>query len=577
MHLSIAAALPNPGPMDSATRLTLWAAGACALLAWLMPTHELPWPAFHAELAMALAAVLGSLGVLHVLRGQAVTIPALAIVISIVATTPLLQFAAGTVRFAGDAALSSLYLFSFAVMVVMGHHAARLWSGRRVLEACAWTVLLASIASSGMALAQWLLQDDLPLLVNRLAPLARPYANLLQPNLLATLLVLGLLSIACLFDGRRIGAVASLLATGLLGCGLALAQSRAAWLELAVLTVLVIGRRCALTGRLGWRHLAAGAALLVLTGLAWTVLDPLSNQSVARDAADTANSTGNRLTHWREMVEAVLQHPWSGHGWMGVTAAQYTVAAGFPATHETMGYSHNLILDLLVWIGVPVGLAITFWLGAWLWRVARNTTESSSLLALAAVTALVVHAQVEYPLAYTYFLLPVGVLCGLLSASTFPAPVRAIPVWLSLLLLSGAAAVLAVVALDYLTFEQQLRRLRFDQARIGLDTPRPASVPIRLLTQLDAMLRFAQTPERENMTEAELDEMRGTVARFPSGANMVRLAAALAINHRPDEAVQVLQRVCKLESEVGCRNMEGLWTALGDRRPAIRQVAWPRP
>ena len=570
-----AATLPVNQSIDSATRLTLLAAGACAVASWLMPTHELPWPAFHAELAMALAALLGSVGVLWALRGRMGNIPVLAIVVSVVAMTPLLQLLTGTVRFVGDAILSSLYLFGFAAMIVVGHHAARLWSGRRVLEACAWTVLLASIASSGMALAQWQLPDELPLFVNQLVPLSRPYANLSQPNLLASLLVLGLLSIACLFDNGRIGAMVGLSTAWLLSFGLILAQSRAAWLELLIIAAMAICKRRGLTGRLRLRHFAVGALLLLLAQLGWMHLDPLSGQSVARDAVSSATSTGVRITHWQEMVAALLQRPWMGYGWMGVVSAQYTVAAGFPPTQEILAYSHNLVLDLLIWTGIPAGLVITFWLSAWMWRVARNAAEPSAVLALAALLAMVVHAQVEYPLAYTYFLLPAGVLCGLLSAGAANSSVRTVPAWLSPLLLSGATAVLAVVSADYLAFEQQLRLLRMDQARIGLGAPREAIAPIRLLTQLDAMLRFGRTPERENMSADQLDEMRATVARFPSGPNLIRLAAALAMNHRPDEAKSVLQLVCKLEPEWMCQGMEGLWTALGARQQAIQRVAWP--
>ncbi|WP_162249328.1 PglL family O-oligosaccharyltransferase [Rhizobacter sp. Root16D2] len=540
-----------------------------------MPTHELPWTTFHAELAMGIAALFGSVSVLSALRGRVVAMPSLTVFAAAVSMTPLLQLLVGTIRFAGDAILSSLYLFSFAMTVAISFHAARLWSGRRVLDACAWVVVLAAIASSGMALGQWQMSDGLPLLVNTLAPLSRPYANLLQPNLLATLLVLGLVGVACLFDNRRISAAVSLLTAALISFGLILAQSRAAWLELAVISLVVIAKRRALTGSLGLRHFAIGAMLLILAQLAWMVLDPLSAHPVARDATVSTASTGNRITHWHEMAVAMLRRPWSGYGWMGVVSAQYDVAAAFPATHEILGYSHNLVLDLLVCTGIPLGLIIVGWLLVWLWGVATSATDSTALLALVALMAMLSHAQVEYPLAYTYFLLPAGVLCGLLCADGPTASVRVVPAWLSPMLLCGAASLLFVVSVDYLTVEQQMMRLRFEQARIGLHAPQSTLPPIRLLSQFDALLQFARTPERKDMTELQLGEMRQTVARFPSGANMVRLAAALALNNQSEEAVQVLRRVCKLEPEATCQNLTALWAVLGARQPAIQRVTWP--
>ena len=85
--------------------------------------------------------------------------------------------------------------------------------------------------------------------------------------------------------------------TSLLGLGLALAQSRAAWLELAVILVAMVVKRRAFTERLRLLHLAIGLLLVVASCLAWTFLDSFAAQSVTRDASLSAFSTSNRLIH----------------------------------------------------------------------------------------------------------------------------------------------------------------------------------------------------------------------------------------------------------------------------------------
>lgn len=568
---------PTPPRIESLTRLLLWGAAGAAVISYLLPTHEFPWTSFHSEFTMAAASLLAMWGVLAGCRGRLVTVPGLALFSLVLAVTPLLQLLFGKIAFAGDAVLASLYLVSFAAMVVAGYHATQRWSGRSVLEAFAWTVLVAALVSAGLVVYQWQRLDFLGEFASAVAAGERPYANLNQPNQLAALVVLGFVAIACLFDGRRIGAVAAILATCLLGLGMAPAQSRAAWLELAVILVLVVIKRRALTGRLNLRHLAIGLLLVSASYIAWACLDSFAAQSVARDVALSSASTSIRLIHWREMIDALSRAPWSGYGWMGVSSAQYAVVVDYPATHEALIYSHNLVLDLLVWMGLPLGLAIVGYLIVWLWRVGSRVADSTALLALAALLSLVLYAQVEFPLAYMFFLLPAGALAGVLSATTLPKSVRPMPAWVAPTGSAAAALALALVLCDYLESEQQLQLIRFDQAHIGRHLPRPASSPIRLLTQMDALLRFARTPEREGMSDAELREMGHVVQRHPSGPNLVRYAAALAINGQPDAASEVLQRVCKYALPLDCDALQRLWGALGAQRAAIQQVAWPAP
>jgi O-antigen ligase len=568
---------PTPPRIESLTRLLLWGAAGAAVISYLLPTHEVPWTSFHSEFAMAAAGLLAMWGVLAGRQGRLVALPGLALFSLVLAVTPLLQLLFGKIVFAGDAVLASLYLVSFAAMVVAGYHATQRWSAPVVLEAFAWTVLVAALVSAGLVAYQWQRLEFLGEFASAVTAGERPYANLNQPNQLAALVVLGFVAVACLFDGRRIGVVGAVLATGLLGLGLAPAQSRAAWLELAVVLVVVVIKRRALTGRLGLLHLAIGLLLVAASYLAWAFLDASAAQAVARDPVLIATSTSNRLIHWRAMIDALARAPWSGYGWMGVSSAQYAVVTHYPATYEIVNFSHNLVLDLLVWTGVPFGLAIVGYLVTWLWRVASRVMDSTALLALAALLTLVSYAQVEFPLAYTLFLLPAGALAGLLCATTLPKWVRPMPVWVMPTGSAAGAVVLALVLCDYLEVERQLQVIRFNQAHIGLHRPRTAESPIRLLTQLDALLRFARTPEREGMSDAELREMGHVAQRYPSSPNLVRYAAALAINGQQDAAVQVLRRICKLALPPECDAMQRLWDSLGGRYEAIRQVAWPTP
>jgi O-antigen ligase len=487
----------------------------------------------------------------------------------------LAQGAGGIIIFRGDAALACLYLVGFALAVIVGQVGADKWGHACTFESVAWLLLAGALASVWLALYQWQQLGYLGVLVADLDADARPYANFNQPNQLATLLVLGLVAAACLYDAAKFGTSTALTLTVLLGFGLAMTQSRAGLLEVAAAGALLIGKRRSLGRRLALRHLLIGLPLVLAMPLAWKAANSLLGLASVRGAALTADAGTRRIVHWSSMADAIFRHPWRGYGWNQTVLAQFAVASDHPASYEVFTYSHNLFIDLLVWNGLPLGLVLVAGLGLWFLAALRGALDSAAVLALAGVTAVFIHALLEYPLYYTYFLLPTGFLMGGISAVAMPRAVFGVPPWLAPSLLVVAGITLGVVTSDYLGLEDDVRSLRFEAARIGMDRPRrDLSQPV-LMSQLAAFARFARSPEREGMSEGDLRAMDEVVQRFPSRQNIVRYAAALAINDQPSRAADVLRRICKTHSLLDCDTSKALWLALGERQPAIAKVPWP--
>jgi hypothetical protein len=552
------------------------AAAACALFAWLTPTHELPWTSFHAELAAALAAlIIGAWAFWHSSRKQARQVPALAALVVLATLIPMGQSASGIIVFRGDAALVGLYLLGFGLAVLVGQLAAAGWGHERVLQGMAWLVLSGAIASAWLALYQWQQLDYLGLYASNVEVGGRPFANFNQPNHLATLLVLGLLSAALLYDAAKVGPAVSMALSLLLSFALAMTQSRGGLLAMAVGSVVLIGKPRLLGRRLALRHVLISALVVLAMPLAWEVANSLVGQVSGREAADAAAASTRRIVHWSSMFDAALRHQWVGYGWNQSVLAQFAVAPDHPPSFEVFAYAHNILVDLIIWNGLPLGLVFIAALGLWFRAAWRGTSDSTTVLALASVGAMFVLALLEYPLYYTYFLLPTGFLMGAISAAAMPRAVLQVPAWLAPALLVVAGITLAVVTSDYLGLEADVRSLRFERARIGMDRPRHELSQPLLLTHVAAFAQFARTPERSDMSKAELGTMNDVAQRFPSAENIVRYAAALALNKRQDQAADVLRRVCKTHSVTACADSEKLWRALGKREPNIASTPWP--
>ena len=208
---------------------------------WLLPNHYPPWLAFHANALVACALSLIALRGLYMARGT-VGITRGGFVLILAAATPWVQHWLGLLPLPSDAALISLCLLGAAFAYIVGLH----WSKFNHLRPAAYVLTAMAIAaaiSAGLASYQWLgFARDLGLMDIWILPFSegtRPYANMGQPNQLASLLICGLLGIAWIRHTGAIGNTMSLALAAWIVWGIALTESRTALLTL-VLGVLFL-------------------------------------------------------------------------------------------------------------------------------------------------------------------------------------------------------------------------------------------------------------------------------------------------------------------------------------------------
>lgn len=121
----------------------------------------------------------------------------------------------------------------------------------------AMLMTVGAVVSVYIALNQWL---KLPgsIWMADLSPGARPFANLAQPNNLATLLCLGLAGVIYMFETRRLGVWVSSGLAIFLFFGLALTQSRTPW----------VGAVCAIVWW-AWKGREVVLRLALITVIGW--------------------------------------------------------------------------------------------------------------------------------------------------------------------------------------------------------------------------------------------------------------------------------------------------------------------
>ncbi len=550
--------------------MPLWSLGlACA---WLIPNHYRPWASFHAEAWSAFLLLLMVLSIaLKRQRPIGLSWPSL----GLLATGAIvwLQFAAGQIWFSGQAWLTFGFL-SFGALACIGAAALERDRPNQAGDALFAAVALAAFLSIGLQLDQWL-HTELFDIWSMGGDGSRPYANIGQPNLLSTFLVWGLLSLIWAGERGTIGSITACFGAAILLFGVALTQSRTGWLCLLFVYVVIFAWR----RQWRWRRLPHAATLLGLLFVTCVVgLRDLSQwmQVGAPPQLDgrLALASDLRLSAWKLFFQSSLEHPWIGYGFGNIHLAQIEAPPESIPVYQPFGEAHNLLLDLILSLGWPLGLVCFGALLYWLWRRALNVANSLDVVLLLFLGVVGIHSLLELPLHHAHYFLPACMVIGILGVRQGVCDPITVPQKSIVVASAFALAGHLVFVSDYLRTEASFTRLRFEWNRIGLDSP-GGPPDVYILDQLRQWMIFLRFEPTRGMSEAQLRWMRDVTMAFPSAGNFFKLARALALNGRPGEAEQRLVQMCNVSERRQCKMISDAWQEMAKGEPALASVHWP--
>ncbi|MFZ5511401.1 MAG: Wzy polymerase domain-containing protein, partial [Pseudomonadota bacterium] len=274
----------------------------------------------------------------------------------------------------------------------------------------AWVV--AGVLSSGIALVQ-VFQPDWAdgQLIARSGLTGRAVGNVRQPNHLSGLLLWSAVAIVPLVERRgRLRLRLALPMFALLVFGIELSASRTGLIGVAVLAAWgMADRRLAR----GTRLMLCLAPLVYAVGwyaMSWWAADGQHTFGAASRLAEK-DVSGSRFGIWSNTLALIRMVPWTGVGFGEFNYAwSLTPFPGRPTAF--FDHTHNLGLQLLVELGVPLGSLVIGLLLLALWQAFARTwkvegPEGAALrAAFVGVLLASIHSALEYPLWYGYFLLP---------------------------------------------------------------------------------------------------------------------------------------------------------------------------
>lgn len=505
--------------------------------AWLSPFHYSPWVMFSSEVSTFGA----GLCVLTALLQQNIKIPRAQILLLPFTLIPLVQWGFGLVFDLSTALLSTFYLLGFWFMVLAGYNLSLDQKKRdQIFSGFSLLVIITSLLTSFIAIFQWLnIESHLIYTLHLFGN--RPYGNFGQPNNMATFLIIGLLGCLYLYEKNKVTLWLLLPSALIILFTIALSQSRTSWIVFPFLFIYWMIKQFKKQKRFGvFQGFLWCLAFFLIAGLILPYITQFIEFSTNAEITETssfvarAGSGHERIGMWTQILHAIAQQPWLGYGW-SQTSVAVVDSIQYGTVHVWFNSAHNVLLDIIIWNGIPLGAVIityfVFWF-LWLNQQAKNTI---SIIAIMMVSAVLIHAMFEFPQRYAYFLLTCGFLLGIVQAQT---PVlKGIVLSKHLLRLTWVVGLLLIIAIlrDYNVYVLN-SNLLFNNKRPNAEFM--GSDKIFVLTQFEQRLRWIELNPRTTLSENDLVEWGNLVKNKATPYNLRKYAKLLAYNGKVEQAQQ---------------------------------------
>ncbi len=234
----------------------------------------------------------------------------------------------------------------------------------------------------------------------------RAVGNLRQPNHLSSLLLWAAIALVALVELGRLRRATGAMLMALFVFAVVLTASRTGLVSVGLLALWGLADRRLTRAT---RALLLAAPLLYAAGWGAMALWASLGEHAFGGAARLAETdiSGSRFGIWSNTIELIRGQPWTGVGF-GEFNLAWTLTPFPDRPTAFFDHSHNLPLQLLVELGLPLGGLV---LAQLLWALARplsgwRTADTGQRCAWMMVLMIGLHSLLEYPLWYAYFLLP---------------------------------------------------------------------------------------------------------------------------------------------------------------------------
>lgn len=405
-----------------------------------------------------------------------------------------------------DFFLSILYINLFFLSIVNGIYFKK--NKDEIIKLTIFFTIIGFI-SVLIQILQWFSFDSFSFILK--SGFLRPSANIGQPNNLATLLFMSFFSLLYLYYNKIINIYFFLILDIFFVLGIALTQSRTSWVVFFVLLVLSFIRRDLKLFKVIYIN-----AIIFLFFLLVLPYKNILFKGGGVTLFERAGSDSSRLDIWKQIYLAIIDKPTLGYGWNQTSIAQTKTSLKYPL-NVWLEYSHNFFLDLFVWVGIPFGLIIIFLIVRWFFSTFNKIKHTNELIIFFAIISFFVHCMFEFPFAYAYFLVPIGLFIGVVHK--FDNSNIYFDRWFYLFILGWVLFIFIIIIKDYILIKDKIEKYSSEYLIYGKVTP--VEYNIRVLDGLDISVDILYLNDCYVVNKYDFENVKAVFYRYPTNKNLV--------------------------------------------------------
>ncbi|MCU4436196.1 pilin glycosylation ligase domain-containing protein [Acinetobacter bereziniae] len=518
----------------------------------LNPYHTLPWVSFYSEKYSFLSFIC----IAFFLLNEKLKIPYIIIPVFFISLVPIIQYYLGLIIFFETAFLGMVYLFCFFISIIFGYNLSKASNSDNVFDAISlfsYILIFISLISSLIIIFQWLNFYNLQPYVLKIMS-TRPYGNLAQPNQMGTILLMGIASSWYVYEKKNEKSIALLFTTLIILFSVVLTQSRTSWLIILLLFLYYLYKKKICYLKITTKKII----FLILFFVSNVILLPLYNYLftfinlgvVQTVDVLTRSTTGYlRLGVWMHFFKTLMEKPLQGYGWYQTQLANISLIEE-SVEPQVIDSSHNIVLDLLIWCGIPLGVMIFGLFFLFLVRILIKSSSLENLFFSMIIIIICTHAFLEYPLFYSYFLFPLGFVIGgalVQFELNYTRSTKKINVF-SLLFLITLFFVIDV-GYEYM-YRKRMNLALIDEYKnetLPDYFPPESSFIIEnfFYDRSDFIIFWIKFNPYQLLGDAQIEKLKINVRATATQQGLIKLAVLLAYNNKKEEALNIIDIIDK--------------------------------
>lgn len=497
------------------------------ILIFAVTDHYLPWVSWHSEVIASLSIFFAFVSIIFSEK-KIIEIPRECSFLLLFLVVALIQSFFGKLIYKTDLIILTLYLVITMLAVVVAYmHTVDAKDKGRPTELISIVFLFSALILSVQSVIRALDLSFMSEWVVGIGARRRPGGNLAQPNHMATMLNFGVVSLFYLRFRLRVYGWIFWSALVVIVVGLVISESRTGLLSFNALIFIVCFYGFPLRKRERVACLVFAFGVNVLFFL-WPNLWGLM-QLMGDVVPSSVNLTSSgRIDLWVQAISAIGKKPLFGWGYHQFSLAHMNVIPDYDKVLIAT-YSHNIFIDLACWFGVPFASLFAYIFLRWIRSALKGVLTFEAKFAFLFLLPFFIHALLEFPHAYLYFLIPVGLAVGSIVGSSSNAVLFSINKKYFSIFLVPIVLVGLLSIFEYFVVEEDFRLARFASVRVGSDPKGYQRRELILLSSLSELVDVVRMDPKPN-TLINLDIARRVSLTYPWRAVMVKYAMEARMN-----------------------------------------------